>query len=400
MGMRNRPPETLLSMADTVLPLLVAQVNVNDDAVRVVSWAVDRGANVRVGDAICMVETSKATVEIVAEHAGVIVPVVAVDSTIAVGAPLAFVGPTLAAVDASLAASSKADAGAHGDDGVKATPRAAALARKLGVDLAAVFAAGVRGTIKEGDVEAFAAQGASRSELAAARPARPTAGATIPASLEPLLLPPANLSRHELAVIENLSHSKDNLILVSLDFDLPLERINRALAAKQEGGTVVWVQHVLIAAVARALQKYPRLMSLRDGAAVRTYRSTDIGFVVRSPDGRLFTPVIRDAARLSLAEVAKACTMAAVRVMRGRVTDEELHGACFTMSHIGEAGVSRFVAMPNRHQSAILAVAGERQGPAGPTVTLTVTYDHALCDGVYVAGFLKTVAAAATEVIA
>jgi pyruvate/2-oxoglutarate dehydrogenase complex dihydrolipoamide acyltransferase (E2) component len=387
-------------MSDIVRPLLVALVNVNDDAVRVVSWSVDRGANVRVGDVICMVETSKATVEIVAEHAGVIVPVVAVDSRIAVGAPLAFVGPTLAAVDASLAASSKADGGAHGGDGVKATPRAAVLARTLGVDLAAVVAAGVRGTVKEADVEAFAAKGASGPKLAAAQPARPSAGATIPASLEPLLLPPANLSRHELAVIENLSHSKHNLILVSLDFDLPMERINRALAAKQEGGTVVWIQHVLIAAVARALPKYPRLMSLRDGPAVRTYRGTDIGFVVRPPDGRLFTPVIRDAARLSLAEVANACTMAAVRVMRGRVTDEELHGACFTISHIGEAGVSRFVAMPNRHQSAILAVAGERRGPAEPTVTLTVTYDHALCDGVYVAGFLKAVADAATEVIA
>jgi pyruvate dehydrogenase E2 component (dihydrolipoamide acetyltransferase) len=73
-----------------------------------------------------------------------------------------------------------------------------------------------------------------------------------------------------------------------------------------------------------------------------------------------------------------------------------MEGAAFTVSHIAARGVTRFVALPHRFQSAILAVASggeavrlhDGQAVSASVATLTLSYDHVVCDGVYAADFL------------
>ena len=82
--------------------------------------------------------------------------------------------------------------------------------------------------------------------------------------------------------------------------------------------------------------------------------------------------------------------------MRGNIKAEDLEGACFTISHVAVGGTTRVAALPSFGQSAILGVSAERPSielvdgavVPRPLVTLTLTYDHALCDGVYAANFL------------
>jgi len=88
-------------------------------------------------------------------------------------------------------------------------------------------------------------------------------------------------------------------------------------------------------------------------------------------------------------------------MMRGALKAEELEGACFTISCVPVGKTTRVVALPSFGQSAILGVSAERRSVAivdgaaveRPLVTLTLNYDHAVCDGVYAATFLAELSA-------
>ena len=378
--------------------LVVPQINVNDEAVRLVSWAVESGARVAAGDVVCTVETSKAAADVLSEHDGIILPIAQTDAMVSIGAPLAIIGPTLDAAQAAKQALS-APAAAAAPSALRATPRAEALALKLGVDLAAVAASGVKGTVKESDVERYAA-GRSKTDQPAPAAPGPRVPAAIPAPLQARLKPPEELTRHEMAVIEGLGESLRSVIFTTLDYEVGLDEIAPRIEEAQRAGVKLSLQHVVIAALGRALPKFDRLMSFRAGGRRHVYRQADIAFVVRSLDGRLFTPVVRDAGVLDAAGVAGACSAASMRVNRGNITPDELEGACFTISHIADPAVTRFVALPNRYQSAILAMGGEHAGRTQKVVNLTLSYDHGLCDGSYAAAFLKEVAAHMRQVIA
>ena len=155
------------------------------------------------------------------------------------------------------------------------------------------------------------------------------------------------------------------------------------------------------AAAGRVLPRFPRLMSVAFDGALYRYRSVDIAFVARTRDGRLYTPVVRSADRADVHAVAAACQAATLNLMRGAVRADALEGACFTISHVPVGRTTRVAALPSFGQSAILGVSAERPSlelvdgavVQQPIVTLTLGYDHALCDGIYAAGFLAELVA-------
>ena len=93
-----------MSASVSVTPVVVPQVNVNDDSVMLVRWQVESGATVTAGDAICDVETTKAASEMMAPATGVLVHRVEAGTRVAVGQAIAAIGPDQAAVVASFAA--------------------------------------------------------------------------------------------------------------------------------------------------------------------------------------------------------------------------------------------------------------------------------------------------------
>jgi pyruvate dehydrogenase E2 component (dihydrolipoamide acetyltransferase) len=360
-----------------VTPLVVPQVNVNDDTVLLVRWLVASGAAVKAGDAVCDVETTKAVSEIAAPADGVLVQSIAVGTRVAVGAPIGAIGPTREAVDAALAAATEVK---HGAAASGATPKAVALAAQHGVSLAAVRASGVRGAIKETDVRRFV-DGA--------------AGA-LPGWLAKHVEREGEVPAFDASVSANLRRSTTHLILASVDMECRLtaarEVIQRALA----GGKMLSPLHLVIAAVGRVLPSFPKLASFVWNGSVYRYRGTDVAFVARTGDGRLFTPVLRGVDRLPIEDIARLSQAAAMRALRGTAKADELEGAAFTISQVPVPGTTRVVALPSFGQSAILGLSAERIVPAVvdgrietvPVITLTLNYDHALCDGIYAANFL------------
>jgi pyruvate dehydrogenase E2 component (dihydrolipoamide acetyltransferase) len=357
---------------EQVTPLVVPQVNVNDDTVLLVRWSVAQHARVSAGDVVCEVETSKATAEVTADRGGVLVQSAVAPVRVRIGETIGAIAPTREAGEAHLAESAPA---APGDSAVNATPKARALAARHGVSLDAVAHSGVRGTIKESDILKFIGPpGLTKFvELAGA-------------------IPP-----FDAAVAANLKRSTDHLILASVDADCRLAAAHVVIQQSLAAGRMVSLLHLVIAAAGRVLPRFPRLISFAYEGSVYRYRTLDIAFVARTPDGRLYTPVVRSADQLDLAGISKVCQAETLQVLRGAIKAGALEGACFTISHVPVGGTTRVVALPSFGQSAILGVSAERMAVAlidgaaveRPIVTLTLSYDHALCDGVYAATFLN-----------
>jgi pyruvate dehydrogenase E2 component (dihydrolipoamide acetyltransferase) len=363
-----------------VTPLVVPQVNVNDETVLLVKWSVADGATVTATDVVCDVETTKAASEIVAGAAGVLVQSAAAGTQVRVGATIGAIAGTREAAAAFLSAPVEVH---RSGEGSGATPKAVALAAQHGVSLDAVRATGVKGTIKETDVQRFVAQSAI----------------ALPAGLARHMQREGELTAYDAAVAANLRRSTGQLILASVDMNCRLTAAHKTIQQSHAGGRMVSVLHLVIAATARALAAFPRLISFAWEGSTFRHQAVDVAFVARASDGRLFTPVLRGADRLSIDDIARTSQAMTMKVMRGSVKAEDLEGAAFTISQVPVPGTARVVALPSFGQSAILGVSAERVSAevisgaivAAPIVTFTLNYDHALCDGVYAANFLAAI---------
>src|SRR5205823_4989284 len=119
---------------------------------------------------------------------------------------------------------------------------------------------------------------------------------------------------------------------------------------------------------------------------------------VAAPQG-LVVPVIHEAERLSLAEIAARRADVVGRAREGKLTQPDLEGGTFTISNLGMFGVEQFIAVLNPPQAAILAVGATTEQPvvrdgavtARPLMTMTLTVDHRAVDGAAAADFLRTV---------
>ncbi len=344
-------------MPPDIWVLRAPRLNANDDAVTLTRWLRADKSTVAAGDPIAEIETEKATAELVAEAGGILAHAVAAGATVPINGALAYVGPDPAALEAARSRSAQRSAGADlAQAGV--TARARAFAQAHGIDLSQVTPTGA--TIKERDVARFVGARAGTA-LDDARFARE-----------------GKASAHQLRVARDLRQAARSGLFTTLSYTLDLR------------GPDLW-------GLGKTLPAFPRLISILDGEDIYRYREVDVAFAVRSPAGELQAPVVRQVDRLSLDEIARAGTGLAKRAMRGKLDAKDVGGACFTVSAIPTPKVESFVALPPPQQTAILALAATRQeieltaagAVARPVATATVTYDHALCDGIYVAQFCE-----------
>ncbi len=361
-------------MPPDIWVLRAPRLNANDDAVTLTRWLRADKSTVAAGDPIAEIETEKATAELVAEAGGILAHAVAAGATVPINGALAYVGPDPAALEAARSAQSpvRADVAQSA-----ATARAKAFAQAHGVDLSQVAPSGT--TIKEHDVARFVGARAGTT-LDDARFARE-----------------GKASAHQLRVARDLRQAARSGLFTTLSYTLDLRGPEHMIASELARGRTVSLLGVLLWGLGKTLPAFPRLISILDGEDIYRYRDIDIAFADRSPAGELQAPVVRQVDRLSLDEIARAVAGLAKRAMRGKLDAKDVGGACFTLSAIPTPKVESFVALPPPQQTAILALAATRQqieltgagAVARPVATATVTYDHALCDGIYVAQFCE-----------
>jgi pyruvate dehydrogenase E2 component (dihydrolipoamide acetyltransferase) len=165
----------------------------------------------------------------------------------------------------------------------------------------------------------------------------------------------------------------------------------------REGETKPTVNDVLTKLVARALVRHPAVNAQFLGDRIVRFPSANVGIAVAAPSG-LIVPVVRDADRRTIGEIAAARADLVGRARDGKLRLEDLEDGTFTISNLGMFGIDRFTAVLNPPQAAILAVGQVAEQPvvedgelvARPVAHLTLTCDHRAIDGADGAEFLQT----------
>ena len=158
---------------------------------------------------------------------------------------------------------------------------------------------------------------------------------------------------------------------------------------------------LLVALVARVLQKHPRMNASWTGEGVRANAEINIGLAMAVEDG-VVAPVIRNADKAGLGEIAVQRRDLAERARSGKLRPADMANGTFTISNLGMYGVDAFTAIIIPPQAAILAVGriANRVVPVDghpgvrPMMTLTLSVDHRVVDGARAAEFLRDLVAA------
>ena len=289
--------------------------------------------------------------------------------------------PVAPAMAAPLGEPTKSDAA----DEAHVSPIARRVAERLGVDLSKVTGTGRNGRISKEDVESFEARTAGSASVVA------------PAATESSIRR-VRMSARRGTIARRLLESKQSIPHFRLDRDVdfgPLLLHKRVLSEGSSGR--VTVNDLLLRAVALALVQHPMVNAQLQGDEILQFTNADIAIAVAAEAG-LVTPILRCADQKSVSQIAKESRDLIERARRGSLLREEIRGGSFTVSNLGMHGVSRFDAIINAPQVAILAVGAVSQRPvvrAGAVsvadmVTLTLSADHRVVDGAVGAAFLST----------
>jgi pyruvate dehydrogenase E2 component (dihydrolipoamide acetyltransferase) len=156
-----------------------------------------------------------------------------------------------------------------------------------------------------------------------------------------------------------------------------------------------------------ALQKFPRLGCSLDAAGQNLVmkKYCHLGFAADTPDG-LVVPVIRDADRKDVFELARALGDLSAKARAGKLSAAEMQGGCFTVSNLGGIGGTAFTPIINAPEVAVLGVSRSSQKPVYVDdafvprlmLPLSLSYDHRVVDGADGARFVAFLAEALGDV--
>ncbi len=271
-----------------------------------------------------------------------------------------------------------------------ASPVARKLAEELGVDLSAIVGSGPGGRITREDVErAAASRAATTGNAAAAAPA--SAGAPAAAGTRTAL----RGARKTIAERMHASLRDSAQITITSEADVTPATELRARLRQQFEFTYT---DMIVHAAARALAKHPRMNSRLEGNEIVAPAAINIGIAVALDDG-LIVPVIRDAARKALGEIAIESKAYGEKARAGRLKLEDVTGGTFTVTNLGAWGIDAFTPILNSGETGILGVGRIIEKPAiyrgeiarRAMMTLSLTFDHRVIDGAPAAEFLQTV---------
>jgi len=367
----------------------------------IVRWLKDVGDHVEIGDELVEVETDKATVIYEAEVAGLLSAIlVQVGEAQQLGGPIAQLGGSAVAAAPGVAGVATAAPAANGQSRPPATPVARRRARELGIELASLRGTGPRGRIRLADVESAAdrAPAAAQAATPAAAPAPVAAGETPAAGggrgaseRLPLTSTQRVIAQRMAETIATVPHFR---LAAEVDFSEILRLRKRLRTAV--GNAAPTVNDIVVALAARALREHPAINSSYAGDAIERYERVNVGIAVARP-GALLVPVVRDADRRSLGEIARETAALIERVRTSSTTPADLADGTFTVSNLGMYGISAFDSIINAPEAAILSV-GAAQPRAlvdddgvvtsRPFATLTLACDHRAVYGADGAAFL------------
>jgi pyruvate dehydrogenase E2 component (dihydrolipoamide acetyltransferase) len=302
----------------------------------------------------------------------------------------------------------QAPARTNGGGPIYASPSARRLARELGVDLRSVTGSGRKGRITKEDVQSLA-DGKGVAAPAGGAGAAAGAGGGM-AGLE--LLPWPTVDFEKFGPVERVQRSRiqrisapnlaRNWVMIPhvthndeadiTELEAWRKRLNDEHARDGVKFTMV---SFLVAACVTALKQFPDFNSSLDGDELVLKRYYNIGFAADTPGG-LLVPVIKDADRKGLREIAVELTELSGLAREGKLSIDQMRGATFTISSLGGIGGTSFTPIVNAPEVAILGVTRATMKPVWNgaefvprlMVPLSLSYDHRVIDGAAAARFV------------
>ena len=368
-----------------------------------VNWLKAEGDSVKKGEPLMEVETDKATVEIEATASGILAHVSAAPGDeVPVGQKIAVI---LAPDEPMAKKKTKATAASPAPSAptappprlssapelqaaptagrMAASPAAKRIAREKGIDLSALKkGSGPGGTIVAEDV------------------LRAGGAATAAPGGEPKVKESVPLTAMRRIVGERMARSKQTAPHFYVGMEGEMTEVNQKRAGwkNKKEEVVPSINDFILWACAQALKDFPSLNSTLADKEIRLFSDINIGMAVAIEDG-LVAPVIRNADRLTLQQLAGQSRELAEKAQKKKLFPLDYEGGTFTVSNLGMLGVDNFVAIINPPQCAILAVGrvAPRVVPHGGEIvvrsmmTMTLSADHRITDGAVAARFLQEV---------
>ncbi len=406
--------------AEAGAPRVVTVPDLGDfSGVEIIDVLVKVGDEVAAEQGVVTLETEKASMDVPAPEAGRVLQLkVAVGDKVSTGDAVLLLqpsGPAKTAAPASAPAQAPRATPSAAPSAKAAPPRAAAagrsavssgptsfgeahaspsvrkLARELGVELGRVRGSGAKGRVTADDVKAFVKEimlGGGGS-AASALPAVPAVDFAKYGRVET-----EPLSRIQKISGPRLHASWVNVPHVTQHDEADITELEEKRAAlkdqAKERGIKLTPLAFIVRACALALAEMPLFKSslARDGESLVMKHYTHIGFAADTPQG-LVVPVIRDADKKDLYEIAKALAELSERARTGKLQSDEIQGGVFTISSLGGIGGRFFTPIINAPEVAILGVSRSSWQPVYRDLAfvprlmlpLSLSYDHRVIDG-------------------
>ncbi|WNG16403.1 dihydrolipoamide acetyltransferase family protein [Cystobacter fuscus] len=386
-----------------------------------VKWHVKAGDLVKEDQTLAEVMTDKATVTVPSPKAGRVVQThgkegemakvhqllvtLELEGSAPAQASSGHGAPAAAPAAAPVAAAASAAPEAASSSKVLATPLTRRMAREHGLDLSQIAGSGPQGRVMKADVKAaIAGASSSRNEVspppAAARPAAPP----VVSGRADERIPLRGLRKK---IAEKMVRSKftaphfgfveetDATELVALR-----KRLNESLAATGDKTKLSFLPFIVKAVIA-AMKKYPHLNAQMDEAAQELVvrGEFNIGIAVSTPEG-LTVPVIKNADRLTLRELAEEILRLSTAARERKLKMDELTGGSFTITSLGQSGGIFATPIINHPEVAILGIHRMRKRPVvdkndqvvvREMMNISISADHRVIDGQMAADFVYEV---------
>ena len=286
---------------------------------------------------------------------------------------------------------------------LRVSPRARNLAATLGIDPSLATATGAEGRIIERDINELAKSGvfALKEEESKSIAAQPAAEERAEDKSEYVDVKMSNL-RKVIAKAMTSSLTNAAQLTHNASFDATeIMNLRKKLKPKAEKGEInnITLNDMVMYAVSRVLTRHKDLnANLINGDTMRYYSHVNLGMAVDTPRG-LLVPVLKNADKMSLNEMAGALKNLAKQAQAGTINPDLLKDGSFTVSNLGSFGVESFTPVINAPQTGILGVntitTRVRETEKGietyPCMTLSLTYDHRALDGAPASKFLREV---------
>ena len=405
--------------------------------VDIIELLVNVGDSVKADQPLITVESDKASMDVPSSHAGVITSIsVAVGDQVNEGDAIVVLSSTSTTSDSQTPTPEKKptkqkalketvapanetaeqQAASTNSGPSHASPSVRRLARELGVDLAKVTGTSRKNRITKADVKAFVKGALTNS--GGTQQTTTTNGAGIPEvpaqdfskfgeidiqALNKIKRITAQHLHRSWLNIPHVTHNDETNIQSLEDFRKTLNEEY----AKQNKSIKLSPLAFIVKAVVNALQNYPQFnSSLENGGnnlIIKKY--FNIGIAVETPNG-LVVPVIRDADKLSVAEIAVAMGDLAKKARDGKLAPKDMQGGTFSISSLGGIGGTSFTPIVNAPEVAILGVSRTKIKPVwngtefipAPILPLSLSYDHRVIDGAEAARFTRHIAVALEDI--